>query len=248
LGVSNQHNSSKPSQSNAGSGERVWLVALASRREFDAALSAFGCSGALPKRWELVDTQWGMDLVWTGVGKSNAAGAVGRVLNPSRHLGVLSAGIGGALPGSRCAIGDVICASVSIFADEGVCTPDGFVSCAKMGFGSFDDGSDSIAHEQGVVDWLGRYCDRIGPIACVSMCSGTDERAALIEAHTGALGEAMEGAAVSLCAHRLGAGLKSGELRVISNTTGDRGAQQWDLDSALEKLAQVLGRIGADLR
>jgi len=189
-----------------------------------------------------------MDLVFTGVGKANAAGAVARVLDPDRPLGVLSVGIGGALPGSPCKLGDVVCASSSIFADDGVQTPGGFESCAQMGFSLFDDGSDSITHDPRSVDWLTGYCDHVGPIACVSMCSGTDQQASQITSRTGAIAEAMEGAGVSLACVRIDPSLLTAELRVISNTTGDRASQRWDLDGALGKLTDVLGRIADDLR
>jgi futalosine hydrolase len=53
----------------------------------------------------------------------------------------------------------------------------------------------------------------------------------------------MEGAAVALAAVRLG--LAFGELRVISNTTGDRARQQWDLKGALARLTDVIGRLRA---
>ena len=230
--------------------DRVWLLAIAAPRELDAATRAL-CSSAAqstnPKLWTIVPTDSGIDLVWTGVGKSNAAGAIGRVLDPSIHRGVLSVGIGGALPGSVCEIGDVVCASESVFADEGVESPSGFVSCAQMGFAPFDDGRDSMVYEPELVDWLGGYADHIGPVACVSSCSGTDRAARAVFERTGAIVEAMEGASVALSANRIDPRLLIGELRVISNTTGDRDAQQWDLDGALSTLGEVLGRIANDL-
>lgn len=228
--------------------DRVWLIAIAAPRELDAAMTAFGYVGDRPKMWECIGTDAGVDLVWTGVGKANAAGAAGRVLDPSRHRGVLGVGIAGSLPSSKCSVGDVVCASASIFGDEGVAMPDGFRSCAQMGFSPFDDGADGIEHDAGVVDWLGKYADHIGPIACVSSCSGTDAGASAVVDRTGAIAEAMEGAAACVSAHRIDKHLLTGELRVISNTTGDRGSQQWDLDGSLEKLGRVLGRIANDLR
>ncbi len=185
-----------------------------------------------------------MNLVYTGVGKANAAGAVARVLDPDRHRGVLSVGIAGAMPGSDCQLGDVVCACSSIFADEGIETPDGFESCAQMGFSAFENDSDAITHDPRVLDWLVPYSDHVGPIACVSVCSGTDRLAEVLVSRTGAIAETMEGAAVSLAAHRVDRSLLSGELRVISNTVGDRANQCWDLDGALGKLGEVFGRMG----
>lgn len=75
------------------------------------------------------------------------------------------------------------------------------------------------------------------PIATVSSCSGTSTRASLIAASTGAWAEAMEGAAVALVAARLG--VHYAEVRVISNTTGDREGQRWDLATALARLTEI---------
>jgi futalosine hydrolase len=58
---------------------------------------------------------------------------------------------------------------------------------------------------------------------------------------TGALVEAMEGAAAALVARRLG--VPMAEVRVISNTTGDRKAQRWEMSDALATLAQVIGQM-----
>ena len=237
---------------------KAWLIALAARREFDAVAQALGCRlragdpGA--GYWERVGVSGlgdvGVDLVWTGVGKANACGAVGRVLDSDRHIGVLSAGIAGALPADSgccaCQVLDVVCARESVFADEGVQTPDGFESLAKMGFPLFDDGTDLIAHPKESLDWLDRFSDVSGAVACVSVCSGTDAQSRAVAARTGAIAEAMEGAAIGLGARRVDRRILTGELRVISNTTGARGSQRWDLDGAMDRLGEVIGQaVGA---
>lgn len=243
---SNQHHDETVDSGDISS--RSWLIAIAAPRELDAVLSAFAYAGDEPMLWQCVSMSDGIDLVWTGVGKANASGAVARVLDPNRHLGVLSVGIAGALPGSRCKLGDVVCASSSIFGDEGIQTPGGFESCAQMGFSPFDNRSDSITHDPEVIEWLSSHCDHVGPVACVSICSGTDPAAAEIAMRTSAIAEAMEGASASLACYRVDGSLRTGELRVISNTTGDRERQLWDLDGALHKLTEVLGRIADGLR
>lgn len=228
----------------------VWLIALAAPREFSAVATALGVTNPY-SMWELIHTpkigEIEIDLVWTGVGKSNAAGGVARVLDVDRHGGVLSAGIAGALPisGSHqsCSMLDVVCASESIFADEGVQTPDGFESCAQMGFAPFDHGTDSIAHDARTISLLDRVADVQGKIATVSVCSGTDRGAGEVVDRTSAICEAMEGAAVGLAARRIDSHILTGELRVISNTTGDRGAQIWDLDGAMGMLGKTIGRF-----
>lgn len=212
-----------------------------------SACNAFGIDNPQVESWELIETTTNVDLVMCGVGKSNAAGAVAKVLDPARHKGVLSIGIAGALPGSGCELGDVICARSSVFADEGIQTPTGFQSCTQMGFSPFENGLDERVHDQSVIDLLRPFCDHIGPIACVSTCSGTDEHASEIARRTQAIAEAMEGASVALGTHRVDPSILTGELRVISNTTGNRELQQWNLQLAIQRLQSVLGRIASAL-
>jgi nucleoside phosphorylase len=66
-----------------------------------------------------------------------------------------------------------------------------------------------------------------------------------VRGRTGAIAECMEGAAVAHVGVRLG--IATGELRVISNTTGDRSGQRWDLKGALSALEKVIGRLAASL-
>ena len=75
---------------------------------------------------------------------------------------------------------------------------------------------------------------RTGPIATVATCSGTGTAAEEVVARTGAIAEAMEGAAVVHAARRQR--VPAIELRVVSNTTGDRDRQRWDLTGALSVL------------
>ena len=86
---------------------------------------------------------------------------------------------------------------------------------------------------------------RAGPIATVATCSGTDDAAREVVIRTGALAEAMEGAAVVHAALRLD--LPGIELRSISNTTGDRGQQRWDLPRGLSALREAMLRTVAGL-
>lgn len=226
----------------------IWLIALAAPREFEAVARVLGIFEQPMKPWQLVRTaNAGFDLVWTGVGKANAAGAVARVIDPDRHVGVLSAGIAGSLLSESgehsCKLLDVVCASESIFADEGVETPDGFESCASMGFAPFENGTDSMIHDAQAVERFACLADVVGTVATVSNCAGSNSRVKAVVARTGAVAEAMEGAAVALAAKRVCPKILTSEFRVISNTTGDRDAQQWDLDGAMEKLGKIIGRI-----
>jgi len=222
-------------------GDGIWLLAAAAPREASAVLDAFGLGSEAPALWATLRVHDRFELIRTGVGKSNAAGAVARAIDPARHAGVLSVGIAGVLPGADHGLLDAVCGSRSVFSDEGVGTPGGFIHCAEMGFAPFDNSTMGIDHDPRVVAWLGGVCDATGTIATVSWCSGEHACAAGVVSRTGATLEAMEGAAVALAAERTG--VLSGELRVVSNTTGDRDAQRWDLDGSLRRLSEVLGRL-----
>ena len=70
-----------------------------------------------------------------------------------------------------------------------------------------------------------------------------DELAAEIRGRTGAIAEGMEGAACGLVAARTG--VRFAELRVISNRTGRRDQQGWNLDGAFKRLGEILGPMRA---
>jgi futalosine hydrolase len=187
------------------------------------------------------------DLVHSGVGKANAAGATARAIDPDVHVGVLSVGIAGALPGSGLELLDVVCAQRSAFSDEGIGAESGFIPMSEAGFGAFPDGTMGIDHDEQTLSVLESMSNQRGTIATVSWCSGSDGCAAGVVNRTGAICEAMEGAAVALAARRVSPDLRTGELRVISNTTGDRSKQRWALDESLDRLGAVLGPLAGTL-
>lgn len=221
------------------------LVVVAAAREAGAVLDAIapGSPGIHPpEEWGVVSLGR-IDLVRAGVGKSNAAGATARFLDPSRHRLVMNVGIGGALPGSGLSILDTVIADECVFADEGVRTPDRFLTMSEVGFPCMAGRRDSVASDASVARELGLSAIRAGAIATVSVCSGTDELAAEVRARTGAIAEGMEGAACGLVAARVG--VRFAEVRVISNRTGRRDHQGWNLDGAFRRLGEILGPIGA---
>lgn len=191
-----------------------------------------------------------LHLVRTGVGKAAAAATVAALLARSTYGGVVNLGIAGALPAAGRPTPDLLTAVVAdrhVFADEGVAlpstpeNPEAFLPLADLGFAP--DAAPGLA-VPGHAPWVellrrsipGAGC---GPIATVSVCSGRDALARAIAARTGCLAEAMEGAAAALAARRAGA--PYAEIRVISNTTGDRPRQQWRIGPAMEKLGALAG-------
>jgi futalosine hydrolase len=220
------------------------LIAVAAPAEARAVLAAFRGDLALAERtWQLTPLDAHCDLVITGIGKANAAGAVARVLDPTRHSWTLSTGVAGSLPGSGLSIGGSVAATQAVFADEGLQTEAQFSDCAAMGFPLADFPGSAVPLDAGLVTALQPLSDAQGPIATVSTCSGTDALAQTIRERTGALAEAMEGAAVALVARRLG--FRSAELRIVSNTTGRRDGQRWDLRGALARLSDLMTGLRA---
>lgn len=227
-------------------GGRV-LLTVAAPAEARAVLAAFGVERA-GANWTALPLDDRFDLVVTGVGKAAAAGGVARTLDAARHGLVLSVGIAGAI-GKAAAIGSVVLATRCELADDGVQSEERFETLESMGFGPFPPDQRSGADVQPEVIEALRPClpvgggcrfGVLGPIATVSLCSGTDKAAAALELR-GFAAEAMEGAAVALAA--VHAGVPFGELRVVSNTTGARARQRWDLAGALAELTALLGRL-----
>jgi futalosine hydrolase len=218
-----------------GSGRAV-LLAVAAPVEVRAVAGGLGAGGVLAD-WVEAALKPRLHLVQTGIGKVNAAAAVARIIDPTRHSAVISLGVAGALPGSSLQIGDCVVATASVYADEGLQTPEKFVDCAGMGFPLGPFAGSAVPVSPALLDLLKPLADRLGAVATVSTCSGTEVLAQQVAQRTGALAEGMEGAAVAHVCARLG--LAFAEVRVISNTTGDRAAQRWDMPRALARLAAV---------
>lgn len=198
----------------------------------------------------------------TGIGKVNAAIAAARLASPANCAAVINLGICGALPrrgltgdARYLAPGSVVVATQSVYADEGVATPEGFLDCTAIGFPLSGPSpavpevflGSRIETDQGL---RGKILDALGPtalaapIATVSTCSGTDALAEAVATRTGAAVEAMEGAAIGHALAVLHHGrIPFCEVRVVSNNTGDRASQRWDMKTALEVLGRVAGSI-----
>jgi futalosine hydrolase len=218
------------------------LIVVAAPAEARAILAAAkGDAARAAAPWALHPLSPGTDLLITGIGKVNAGAAIARFADPHRHARIINLGIAGALPHSGLEIGHIVAAIASIYADEGLMTPEGFRDCAAMGFplGAFE--GSSIPADPDLLSLLAPLSNRTGPIATVSTCSGLDELAEMVRERTGAIAECMEGAAAAHIAHRLS--IPFAELRVISNTTGRRDHQRWDLSGALRILSELTGRV-----
>lgn len=222
-------------------GARVLLV-VATAREARAVLRGLNAPESLAERtWVACSVGAGFDLVVTGISKANAAGAVGHVLDPAIHGAMVSVGVGGLLPGWPWEPGKLFASTRSVFADEGVQTPSMFLDCPAMGFPFGPSDGPAVMPDADLFAALRPITDAAEPVATVSTCSGTDALAHQVRDRTGAAVEAMEGAAAGLVAARLG--VPFAEVRAVSNTTGDRPGQRWDLEAALDAIARFMGRL-----
>lgn len=182
----------------------------------------------------------GVTVLVSGIGRTNAAAATAEALTTGSGSGrtfqaVMSAGVAGVLPDGGLSVGELIVATSCVYAEEGMMWPEGFADIRSLGLVLGDFEGNVVPVDEGLLAAL-RSRFRTGPIATVATCSGTDESAAEVQRRTGAIAEAMEGAAVVHAARRLK--VPAIELRVISNTTGDRANQVWDLRGALAALGR----------
>ncbi len=240
--------------------DRPALLVVAAPKEAEAVLRGLGDQAeghAGLSRWAVIPVRPGFELLVTGVGKACAAGAVATVFDPERHGAIINTGIAGALPVDGApGIGDVIAADRSVYADEGIETPNGFADVASMGFSPAPPGLESLGltapADPALVDRCRAMAGVVGAVATVSTCAGTDEIAQQVVDRTGALAEAMEGAAVGFTALSVAhaQGVQAApflEIRVISNTTGDRDRQRWDLAGALDRLSALTADLALTL-
>ncbi len=185
-------------------------------------------------------------LVVSGIGRTNAAAATTEAIIRDGPFGlVVCAGVAGVLPEGGLSIAETVVATACVYFEEGVMTPGGFENIAAMGFALGDFEGNVVPVDTEALSRLGDHFRR-GPIATIATCSGSDEAAREVVQRTGAVAEAMEGAAVVHAAHRLGIGAL--ELRTISNTTGNRPQQVWRLDDALAALGPAVREMARILR
>lgn len=198
---------------------------------------------ALPRCLATPDVQ----VTVAGIGRSNAAAATAERLALAASGGLpftaaLSVGIAGALPGSGLAPGAIVVADACAYAEEGITLPGGPADMRALGFPLGDFDGNRVPVDPALLAAL-RPLGVVGTIATVASCSGADAAAESVRARTGAVAEAMEGAAVVHAARR--ARVPAIEVRAVSNTTGDRQRQEWDIAAALRALGAVDAAIAA---
>jgi futalosine hydrolase len=180
----------------------------------------------------------GTFVVAGGIGRTNAAAATtASILSDGPFTWVINAGVAGSLPNSSLSLGDIVIANSCVYAEEGLMTPTGFQAIDQMGFSLGNFSGNRVPVDSWMLERLSPL-GAVGAIATVATCSGSDAQAQLVAGRTDALCESMEGAAVVHAANRLSA--PAIEIRVISNNTGNRETQDWNLELALKQLGETV--------
>lgn len=200
------------------------LVVTAVEAERDALLA--GCGEAVT-------------VLAAGVGPAAAAAGTARLLALAEAAGnpyqaVLSAGIAGGFP-TRTRPGGTVLATVSIAADLGAESPDGYLSLAELGFGS-----SRIPADAHLLTALRAALPAAvpGAVLTVSTVTGTAASAAVLaRRHPDAVAEGMEGFGAATAAAQ--AGLPFAEVRTISNEIGPRDRSAWRIGAALAALTEA---------
>lgn len=192
-------------------------------------------------------------LCAAGMGKVNAAHGATLLITRFGAKVLVVFGIGGAYPGSGAKIGDIALATREIAGDEGVITPNGFKDTEYIGiplatgsgFTCFNDFKPDPALLGNARKTLRRTIPDAGiftgPFITLSACSGTDDRAALLERTHEPLCENMEGAACAQIAALHG--IPWIEVRSISNIVENRDMKKWNIPLAAERIQEALERL-----
>ena len=168
-----------------------------------------------------------------GIGQVNMAMQLTRLLDTYKPEAVLLCGCGGSYPASGLKIGDLALATSEFYADLGVATAEQFIPLEELDLPQNPRISplvrqsfslDKTLLERAQKTLSGTIC---GPFATVNCCSGYPDLSFELEKRSGAICENMEGAAAAQICTNFAVPLL--ELRGISNPTGTRDPQQWDV-------------------
>jgi len=168
-----------------------------------------------------------------GIGQVNMTLQLTRLLSEHNPIAVLLCGCGGSFPDSGLKIGNLALAKEEIFGDLGVATADKFIPLEQLNLPqnlqlapavkqTFPLDSDLLSWAQEVLP--DAAC---GSFVTVNCCSGHGELSDELQQRTGGICENMEGAAAAQVCAEFDIPLL--ELRGISNPTGTRDPQQWDI-------------------
>ncbi len=181
-----------------------------------------------------------------GVGKVEATLSLTRILAgyADNRLpdAVVLFGICGAYPESHggrsdLAVGDLCVVASDRLADEGVQTPERFISLHELGFAPSGPFEADRVLTASFVRHLGA---KLVAGATVSACSGTDQASRVLARRYAVAVETMEGAAAARVCNDFGVPFT--QLRCVSNPTGERDLGRWDVTGACERVQNAMLR------
>ncbi len=192
---------------------------------------------------ELITVSACIRVLVTGVGAVRAAAATALALQNQPCAALLHVGVGGAYPASGLPVGALVTAASECDPQAGILTPDGYQDLGGLGFPLTTAFPNRIVFDNPWAEWVAQQvapAPRL-PFATVQCCSGTNAASEMMASRAAAAVENMEGLAVAWTAGQFG--VPYAAVRAISNLTGDRDRQQWDLPAAQAVLAQAVGAI-----
>ena len=178
------------------------------------------------------------DRLWAlcGIGPAAAALSSAHLLAEHHPERVLLAGIGGAFPKSGCQVGDVLQASMETFADLGYREGERYKNLDAMKLPMLPLVTGGLGCQFPLLALDPE--DKTGPFITVSQITNSAESAAALWGSFNAAVENMEGAAVAAaCALYQ---VPFYQVRAISNLVGPRNPGQWQIELALNNLADWL--------
>jgi len=181
-------------------------------------------------------------IAHSGVGQSAMALQLTRLLMEHSPQAVLLCGCGGSYPASDLKIGDLALANEEIYGDLGVLTENNFIPLDQLEIPQNSKMMPPLRQRYPLSEKLVNLAQRllpeatVGPFVSINCCSGFPALSTALEQRTGGICENMEGAAAAQVCDQFDLPLL--ELRGISNPTGSRDPQQWDIELGAEVAQQ----------
>jgi futalosine hydrolase len=219
------------------------------RQQLNAGESLL-CAGKELLRGTLYDTP--VLVGHGGIGAMLMAMQLTRILAEQQPQAVLLCGCGGSYPDNGLGIGDLALAGSEIYGDCGVTTDTGFIPLDQLNIPQQNHLAPRFQQSYNLDSPLLRRAAQLlpqahcGPFVTVNNCSGTPDLSRQLQQQTGGICENMEGAAAAQVCAEFSCPLL--ELRGISNPTGTRADQLWNIPLGI-KVAQeaVLTLLQRDL-
>ncbi len=186
-------------------------------------------------------------LAHGGIGAATMAIQATRLLSHCPIRKLILFGCGGAYPGSNLCLGDIALACSETFGDLGSQSTDGFIPLQKMGIPLQPEftppAEQTFKLSSELLDWAATILPQAksGPFVTVNCCSANEELSQQLRYRTGGICENMEGAAIAQLCELMNIPML--ELRGISNPTGTRDSNQWNLKLGAESAQQALLKL-----